>query len=348
MAGIAVILSILPFIPLDFWWIRSFDFPHVQLTALTVIVFLLYCCYFKKQNIKDYIFTIILIVCILFQFLKIYPYTILSEVEVLDATTTESKGSLRIYTANVYQDNKKSKELFSSIRKRDPDVLLFTETNSRWRDLINKELSDIYTFKTEAPFENTYGMLLFSKYELIDSSVQFLIEDTIPSIHSKMLLSAKDTIQLIAIHPAPPVPQHNPSSVDRDAEMMKVAKKAQFSKYPVIVMGDFNDVAWSETTELFQKVSGLLDMRKGRGLYNTYNAHNILFRWPLDHIFVSPEFRVITVEKGECIGSDHFPFFSELSYEPQGTLEQQSAPPSKDDMEEGYDQIQNEREQEDS
>ena len=131
-----------------------------------------------------------------------------------------------------------------------------------------------YRFSIEAPKNNTYGMLLFSRYKLIEEEIHYLVEDTIPSIHTKLILPSQDTVQLFAIHPAPPTPQHNPSSMDRDAEMMIITKLTRSSHLPVIVLGDFNDVAWSETTSLFQKVSGLLDLRKGRGFYSTYNANS--------------------------------------------------------------------------
>ena len=41
-----------------------------------------------------------------------------------------------------------------------------------------------------------------------------------------------------------------------------------------IVMGDLNDVAWSRTTRLFQRISRLLDPRVGRFMN--------LFMWTID------------------------------------------------------------------
>ena len=222
--------------------------------------------------------------------------------------------------------------------------MLLTETNQKWADAINKGLRGQYKYRIGIPLENTYGMLLFSRFKLDNPKIKFMVEDTIPSIHTRLILDSKDTLQIFAIHPAPPTPQHNPSSVDRDAEMMKIAKLSKNSELPVIVLGDFNDVAWSETTRLFQKVSGLLDLRKGRGLFNTYNAKSLVMRWPLDHVFTSPEFRMENVHLGESIESDHFPFFTQLSFEPNLAKEQELPPPTEKQLKRAFKQIEEKNE----
>lgn len=342
---VAILLTIFPFIPVDHWSIRVFDFPHLQLTILTLIALLTYFLTFNYKSITDYAFIILLGSCLVFQSGKIYPYTAFAQYEVNNASEN-SKKRVGIYTANVLQENNDVGKLMSDLKNYDADVVLYTETNEKWRKMLVKKMDLKYAFKVEVPLENTYGMLLFSKHPLYETRVRYLIEDTIPSITTKLLLPSRDTIQLFAIHPAPPTPQHNPSSVDRDAEMMKVARFSRQSKLPVVVMGDFNDVAWSETTALFQKVSGLLDLRKGRGFYSTYNAKNWLMRWPLDHIFTSPDFRVLDVQRGEHTGSDHFPFYVKLSLEPSLADEQRLPEPTKEVLAQAFDQIENEQEQE--
>lgn len=334
---VAILFTLMPFIAVDYWWIRMFDFPHLQLTFLTAIAILTYFFKFNFKSWRDYFFVSILISCFIFQFSKIFPYTAFAQFEVLE--TTNDSLTISLFTANVLQKNKEYNSVISTLKKNDADVILITEADKIWQKHISKDIDPSYTGKVEVPKDNTYGMLLYSKYELIDTHVKYLVSDSVPSIHTKLKLTSNDTIQIYAIHPTPPMPQENPSSADRDAEMMMIAQLALKSKYPVIVIGDFNDVAWSNTSQLFQSVSRLLDVRKGRGLYNTYDANNILLRWPLDHIFNSNEFRLDKVKVCEDVHSDHFPLYTKFSFEPELKDEQTRPHPTKEELKRAKDQI---------
>ena len=334
---VAIILTLMPFVALDYWWIRMFDFPHLQLTFLTLAAILVYIIKFDFKEWRDYLFISILILCCFYQFVKIFPYTAFADYEVLNSEKNEPNISL--FTANVLQKNEEHGELKNMIRNLDADLMLFTETDRKWMTAIKDNMDPSYVNEVEVPLSNTYGMLMYSKLPLFDTQVKYLVSDSIPSIHTKLKLASNDTIQIYAIHPTPPMPQENPLSTDRDAEMMMIAKLALDSKYPVIVIGDFNDVAWSQTSKLFQSVSRLLDVRKGRGLYNTYNAKSYVMRWPLDHIFISNDFKLKKVERCDDIKSDHFPLLTELTYEPKDKALQELPYPSESDLERAQEQI---------
>jgi len=334
---LAILLTILPFVAVDYWWIRMFDFPHLQLTIFTVLAIILYIIKFDFGSWKDYSFIGVLILCAIFQFTKIFPYTTFAKYEVLDSTN-DSK-TLSLLTANVLQHNSNYDAVNNLFKSTDADIQLFTETNDAWQKNISENLSPSYISKVEVPKSNTYGMLLYSKLKIFDTHVKYLVSDSVPSIHTKLKLSTNDTIQLYAIHPTPPMPSENPSSANRDAEMMMIAEEALRSKYPVIVIGDFNDVAWSQTSKLFQNVSRLLDVRKGRGLFNTYNAQSNIMRWPLDHIFISSHFRLKKIKRCEDVHSDHFPLFTKLSFEPNLKAQQIRPYPSDKDFKNAKQQI---------
>ncbi|MFP4092078.1 MAG: endonuclease/exonuclease/phosphatase family protein [Cyclobacteriaceae bacterium] len=142
------------------------------------------------------------------------------------------------------------------------------------------------------------------------------------------------SLQYLPLHPKPPVPGETSDSRQRDAEILIIGNRISKSANPVLVAGDFNDVAWSHTTLLFQKVSGLLDPRTGRGFYNTFHADYFPFRWPLDHVFLSAHFKLLEMKRLPDIDSDHFPIYLKLSYEPSEKQEQQAPAQDEDTAEE--------------
>jgi endonuclease/exonuclease/phosphatase (EEP) superfamily protein YafD len=129
-------------------------------------------------------------------------------------------------------------------------------------------------------------------------------------------------------------------STMRDAELLSVAKEIkELGDVPVIVAGDFNDVAWSRSTHLFQRTGGLLDPRVGRGLFNTWDSGNWLLRYPLDHVFASRHFFLVELQRLPDIGSDHFPILVVLDYDSGSSVENDAPQPKAGDEEEAEEAI---------
>ena len=212
-------------------------------------------------------------------------------------------------------DNRNADGLLEIVREKRPDVLLAVETDTWWESRL-ETLAPEYPFALKHPLENYYGMHLYSRIPLEDAEVRYLVEDETPSMFAGLNLPTGVRVDLHCAHPAPPSPTENPTAVERDAELVLVAREVQRNARPAIVIGDLNDVAWSATTRLFQKISGLLDPRIGRGMFSTYHASHPWLRWPLDHVFASSEFTLVCFERLRHFGSDHFPIFAALRYAP--------------------------------
>jgi endonuclease/exonuclease/phosphatase (EEP) superfamily protein YafD len=121
--------------------------------------------------------------------------------------------------------------------------------------------------------------------------------------------------------------------------LLILGRQLENSDLPTVVLGDLNDVAWSHTTHLFERISGLLDPRVGRGFYNSFNARRVLLRFPLDHLYHSNHFRLVDFERLPAFGSDHFPMFVALNLEPEAKSEQSAAPASSGDEVEASEKI---------
>ncbi|MDP2316952.1 MAG: endonuclease/exonuclease/phosphatase family protein [Pseudomonadota bacterium] len=331
LAGVVVTTTVLPFVGATAWWVRIFDFPRLQIAAVGVGTLALAALGFER---RDRPWLVGVGACVAWQSGAVLPFTPLGPREVEPAR--EGAPRLRLLVSNVFQDNRDAGLLLEAVAESDPDIFLAMETDAWWADALSP-LHAEYPHRLSAPLPNTYGMILYSRLPLEAASVQYLVESDVPSVHATLRIDGSP-IRLHGLHPRPPGPQGQPSG-PRDAELVVVGALVREEKLPAIVIGDLNDVAWSATTRLFRKVSGTLDPRLGRGMFNSFDANNPVLRFPLDHVFHTPDFRLSSLRLLPYVGSDHFPVLAELSYEPAAAPEQPHPLPEPEDVEEAEEKI---------
>ena len=336
LAAVAVVLiggTLLNFSKHPHWFVRIWDFPRVAVAVLAGAVGILYGVLFHDRW-WDWALLGGLAFVVARQLYLIYPYTPLARQSVKRSTRPPGEHSFRLVISNVLMENREHDLWLRVVTEADPDVIVAVEVDAAW-DRALGALESRYPFVLRRPQENYYGMVVYSRLPFDgEPDVRYLVQNDIPSARLMLRLRDGCRVRLHALHPRPPEPINDQSSAPRDAELITVGKEIGETErdVPTIVCGDLNDVAWSFTTQLFLRLSRLLDPRRGRGTYDSFNAKSRFFRFPLDHVFHSDEFKLIDLRVLPYVGSDHFPVMIELSCEPEAAraVQPESTPKSTD------------------
>ncbi|PMR68138.1 endonuclease/exonuclease/phosphatase family protein [Halomonas heilongjiangensis] len=316
LTGLAILLlgtTLIARLPVHWWWIRACEFPRLQLAVLALVTAVLsplagppwsWACLAAS------------LATLALQVPRILPWTRLWPVQVQAAEPGQEARCLTVLVANVLTPNRNADRLVGLIQRYDPDVIVTLESDGWWQQRLDAALDADWSHSVKVPLDNLYGMHLYSRLPLLAPRVEWLIQEDIPSIHTDIALNSGDIIRLHALHPRPPAPNESEESLWRDAELLLVGKRIHETPMPTLVVGDLNDVAWSRTTRLFCRVSGMLDPRQGRGMFSTFHADYPFLRWPLDHIFVSEHFTLEAMSRLPGFGSDHFPILATLCFRP--------------------------------
>ena len=334
---VSVIATLVPFSKNETWWVRACDFPRTQIAALSAAtltgVFTL-----TELGALSLLLAFALLVCLGIQLAVILPYTPLWPVELKKSAAPPGARTISLMIANVLMENREVERLNEIIWASDPDLLLAVETDEWWCAHLERALPH-HRFRISHPLPNTYGMMLLSRLELVRPEVRFLLKPDIPSIRTGVRLRSGEAITLYGLHPEPPSPTEAETSLPRDAELVIAGREIADSDRPTISAGDLNDVAWSHTSRLFRRISRMLDPRVGRGMYNTFHARYWFLRWPLDHVFVSDDFVLRSLQRLPAFGSDHFPILIAADYAPAASAVQEAPAPDTEDRAEAQDKL---------
>ena len=338
IGALVVLTTVLPEIPVPYGIFRIFDFPRLQNTAIGLAVIVLLVAFFPLEGVT--LWTVVAVaVAVAVQAYHIARFTPLWRSRSLDHEGGDGgEPRLSVVASNVKLSNGQRESLRRLIDHRRPDIVILMEIDEGWLDDLDDVLRD-YPHQLREPADTGYGLFLGSRLPLRDAQVLHLLSEHVPSFDIRFDLHGHP-VRMFVLHPEPPVALRDTKG--RDAELAAVGLRVRDEKGPLVVTGDLNDVAWSHTTRRFLRISRLVDPREGRGFYNSFDARYPLLRWPLDHIFHSEHFRLVSMERGPFIGSDHFPMLFTLALPFDTELKRERDPMTEADRQDARSLIEDE------
>ncbi|GHE41035.1 endonuclease/exonuclease/phosphatase family protein [Sphingobacterium griseoflavum] len=232
------------------------------------------------------------------------------------------------------------------IKNTNPDILCFQEFFSKIkgtkkmtsRILDEAGFKDYYfepAMKTE---HEAYGQIIFSKFPIINAGTITKNEYGINRIIFADVVRANDTIRVYNVHLRSFGLQtedkefiQNPSNVtNEERATRRVGRKLKYAfegrskqaealrdhmnatRYPIFVMGDFNDTPMSYSVNLVR--NGLKNTFREKGSGWGVTHYEMLPLFQIDYILCSTKFRVKHYEVVKEKLSDHYPVWADITF----------------------------------
>lgn len=297
----ALVTTLLPLTNSVTWWVRMWDFPrlHIASVALFSLLAILPIAVFLKPLLAA-----VLVGIVIYQAIQIFPYTPLAKTEVDIAPAPTPEEEMVLLSINVLMENKRHDDLIAIVEREDPDVLLLMETDETWNSALSEILSRYPTVKSHIAGDH-YGLIFATRLPASRVELLWPVADDTPAVRAILTSPSGANFNFIGLHPRPPVPGN--TTTVRDKQIKNAALMTQSSERPTIVMGDFNDVAWSWTTRRFKQYGDLLEPRVGRGMISSFHADYWFMRLPIDQLYLTDNVGLVSFRRLENFGSDHFP-----------------------------------------
>lgn len=234
------------------------------------------------------------------------------------ATGTAEKNSgitLRLLQYNTYYESTDIRDTAEWLirHQQEFDIVNLQEVNPRLRKILEEKL-------TEFPHRPKHlrQRYLASRYPI--RNVEILPFPSPPAYYLtlEMVLPDGRPVRIYSIHTASPVSKIRVRWRNQQLAQLAEITRIQQQKTPVIVVGDHNITPYSPIFRAYEQESGMINTMRGYGIQNSWPSFSrvamprdyFLLDWlriPIDHIMVSPDFRILSREILPPLGSDHLP-----------------------------------------
>jgi endonuclease/exonuclease/phosphatase (EEP) superfamily protein YafD len=220
---------------------------------------------------------------------------------------------IRVLVANVNAENRNYDKAIAFVKQVDPDIAAFVEVTREWRSHL-EAIQDTLPHAFVKTREDSFGIAVYSRSPLIDPTLKFFPNSETGSILTKINYMGKATFSLLVTHPLPPF---NPDYLKaRDRHLSAVADYIRQNPTTWVVVGDLNTTMWSPQYRQFEEIANLKNARSGFGILPTWPVRFPPLYIPIDHCLTTFNIRILDIQTGADIGSDHLPLVIELSIDP--------------------------------
>ena len=213
-----------------------------------------------------------------------------------------------VVTANVLARNPDAAPLLAYLAAADPDVICLQEVDARWAaDLAPLHAS--HPHRLTVPRPDNFGMAVYSRFP---GTLEELDCDGLPLIRA-VLDTPAGPLTVLNAHAVPPLrPAH---LARRNRQMTRLADLAAAGG-PALACGDLNCTPFSPFFGDLLDRGALHDSRGGGRDPPSWRTANPLFALPIDHLLPGGGARLVGLQAGPDVGSDHRPLFGRVYLPP--------------------------------
>ena len=211
-----------------------------------------------------------------------------------------------VLTFNVRLDHEDPARVTEYLRSSKADIIVVHEISERWKGAL-EPLREVYPHGVTQTREDGFGMALFSREKPVTMGVLGEGGSAADLSGYAEWESEGRRFCLIGVH------SKRPNSEWKARNQMwyltnvegRCRLKAR-AGVPVIVVGDFNATPWSTALRSFSRDSQLRNTNQGSVFGATWRKWE---PWQLliDHVFLSPDWKLLDYQVGPSVGSDHRP-----------------------------------------
>jgi endonuclease/exonuclease/phosphatase (EEP) superfamily protein YafD len=207
-----------------------------------------------------------------------------------------------VLTLNTWHAHPDASRLVAYLATAPADVVVLSEFGLDKRPLLAR-LKAVYPFQVDCA-EWACSLALLSRLPFEQAGIGRIVAEHSAFVWARL----GGAVTVIGTH------LHRPSRDPwlHERQMSALAQFVRRIDGPLILAGDFNTSPWSHA---FRMLTATTTLAPASVLLPSWPA------WPLpqvalDHIFVSPDFRVAARGTGPTVGSDHLPIWAQIERRP--------------------------------
>ncbi len=215
-------------------------------------------------------------------------------------------AEFRFLSFNVLNVNRHPDELVDAVLADPPDVMLVMETPGIERYL--SRLATVFPYRVGCDNSATCDISLFSKVPIADGKITRL-----QPFHFERMVTGRinvngQDVTIAGVHLSKPY-------FDRASwrEIFDINSVLSRIEGPLVLAGDFNSAFWSEPLEYLGRQQSLIP---GPWPAATWPVRLGPLGVPIDNVFTRGNARLLTLDAGDNLGSNHRPLWADVAIYP--------------------------------